>query len=217
MNIAGSTNGRSSLSESEDFGPNPSPATIRFTLLDYSKKGRITNMERSIIFTNPDIKYKDIYISGILELQKEGRHLEDNIIELQNNFEKYLEDVEKESQGIDLKEGRVPQTIFWMIVDGVYVGRVSIRHYLNEYLSKEGGHIGYDVVPSDRKKGYGTELLKYGLVKSKEMKLEKVLVTCDENNIASRKIIEKCGGVLENVIKKDNLPSKCRFWINLIV
>ncbi len=173
-------------------------------------------MEKDIIFTNPNTKYKDTYISGILELQKEGRNLEDDIVELQNNFEKYLENVEKESKGVELKGGRVPQTVYWMIADGVYIGRVSIRHYLNENLLKEGGHIGYDVIPSKRKNGYGTKLLEYGLLKSKEMKLEKVLVTCDEENVGSRKIIEKCGGVLENVIKNENAPAKCRFWISLI-
>ena len=172
-------------------------------------------MEKNIIFVNPNIKYKDTYINGILELQKEGRNLEDNVIELQNNFEKYLEDVEKNLKGLDLKEGRVPETIYWMIVDGVFVGRVAIRHYLNENLLNVGGHIGYYVVPSKRRMGYGTKLLEYGLEKSKEMKLEKVLITCDENNIASRKIIEKCGGVLENIIKNGDATAKCRFWINL--
>ena len=177
-------------------------------------------MEKPFIFTTPNIKYKETYLSGIKEFQQEGRHLEDDVNDLENNFEKYVEKCEADSRAkeIDPKTGWVPQTIYWMIMDGKYLGRVSIRHFLNDKLLKLGGHIGYDVVPSERKKGYGTELLKYALVKSKEMSLEKVLLTCDEENIASRKIIEKCGGVLENIVpgEKEGDCSKCRFWISLV-
>lgn len=173
-------------------------------------------MQKSLIFTIPDVSYKDTYLEGIKEFQKEGRHLDNDINDLQNNFEKYIKKCEEESKGINLKVGRVPQTTYWLIVDGVYAGRVSIRHLLNDKLLKMGGHIGYDVIPSERKKGYGTELLKYALVKVKEMSLEKVLLTCDEDNVASRKIIEKCGGILENVVPAEGENvAKCRFWISL--
>ena len=178
-------------------------------------------MHKNLIFTTPDKKYKDTFLKGIEEFQKEKERLYPtvdalDISDLKNNFEKYLEKWDKESKSIDLEPGRVPQTIYWLIVDGVYTGQVSVRHHLNDNLLKVGGNIGYGVVPSERRKGYGTELLRRALVECKEMGLDKVLVTCDENNVGSRKIIEKNGGVLENIVPTEtDKPAKCRFWINL--
>lgn len=174
---------------------------------------------QSFIFTTPNIKYKDTFISGIEQLKKEGiqRYQGEDIDDLRNNFEKYLEKWDQNSRGENLKPDRVPDTKYWLIVDDKFVGVAYFRHYLNDDLLKQGGHIGYFVVPDERKKGYGTELLKYVLIKAKEKGLDKVLVTCDETNIGSRKIIEKCGGVLENIISGETAdsPKKCRFWINL--
>ena len=198
----------------------------------------------SFIFTTPNIKYKDTYIKGVEEFQKEDKQKNINdstvdyndpkesfkkymsrwdehtflIDDLTKNFDKYLKRWQDESRGINLRPGYVPQTNYWLIVNGVYVGRVAIRHFLNEKLLTVGGHIGYNVIPSERRKGYGTELLKYALIKSKEMGLDKVLLTCDETNTGSRKIIEKCGGVLENIVDGEtaNSSRKCRFWISLI-
>src|SRR3989344_8456793 len=82
-----------------------------------------------------------------------------------------------------------------------YIGRLSIRHKLNDHLLKIGGHIGYDIRPSKRSRGYGTAILRLGLPKAKELRIERALLTCNENNIASLKIIEKAGGVLESKVQ----------------
>ncbi len=169
------------------------------------------------IFTIPVEKYKNTYIDGIKDFQKEGiRYLNDDINDLQNNFNNYLEKWSMDSEGVNLANDRVPQTVYWLIVNNVYVGRVSIRHTLNNHLLKVGGHIGYDVIPSERKKGYGTALLKFALIKAKELGIDSALLTCDEDNIGSRKIIEGAGGILENILKSENNePNECRFWIQL--
>jgi len=164
----------------------------------------------------PSLKYKKSYLGSLGEFQKEGRNLEINANELKNNFENFLTSIQDESRGKNLKGGRVPQTTFWAIEGEEYVGRISIRHHLNDHLKVVGGHIGYEVRPSKRNLGHGTQMLKQVLPKAKELGIIKALVTCDSDNVASRKIIEGSGGVLEDkATTESNKPTKLRFWIDL--
>lgn len=107
-------------------------------------------------------------------------------------IEKLKED-DKESHG---REGRVRQATLWMIDGDKYIGSLRLRHRLNEQLKEVGGNIGYAVRPSERKKGYATQMLALGLDKAREEGLAEVLVTCDEDNVASQKVIEANGGEL---------------------
>ncbi|MFV0626126.1 MAG: GNAT family N-acetyltransferase [Alphaproteobacteria bacterium] len=106
------------------------------------------------------------------------------------------------------QSGKVPQTYYILFVDDVPVGFSKLRHFLTPSLLKHGGHIGYGLSPKYRGKGYAKILLLETLKKAKEMKIEKVLVTCNDNNCASYKTIEKCGGVLENIEEASR-----RYWI----
>ena len=107
-----------------------------------------------------------------------------------------------------------PATTYWLVDNGEYIGGVSIRHELNEHLKNIGGHIGYDIRPSKRQQGYGTNVLALALPKAKELGISRVLVTCNVTNTASRKIIEKNGGVLENQVPDPETGiDKLRFWI----
>lgn len=108
----------------------------------------------------------------------------------------------------DRSHGRVPATFLLAEVDGVLVGRTSIRFELNAELAVTGGHIGYCVLPAHRRRGYATEILRQSLVVAREHGVTRALVTCDETNRASRRVIEKCGGELENVV-----AGTCRYWI----
>jgi predicted acetyltransferase len=94
----------------------------------------------------------------------------------------------------------VPATFLVAEVDGAVVGRVSIRHRLTEMLLAIGGHIGYAVLPEHRRLGYATEMLRQSLVIARSYDIGPVLVTCDDDNIASARTIERCGGILENVV-----------------
>jgi predicted acetyltransferase len=164
----------------------------------------------------PSIQYKESYIEAAKEFQKERRYLDVIIDDIENDFQKFADKFQDEADGKNLKEGRVPQTTFWAIENDEYVGRISIRHYLNDHLQLHGGHIGYDVRPSKRKLGHGTQMLKLVLPKTKELDITKALLTCDSTNIASRKIIESCGGVFENEVPtEEGKPTKLRFWIDL--
>ncbi|UNK21327.1 GNAT family N-acetyltransferase [Paenibacillus sp. N3/727] len=114
----------------------------------------------------------------------------------------------KTAQGMDLPEGYVPQTLYWLYVNGIPVGYGKLRHYLTDKLLEHGGHIGYVIRPSERSKGYGRLLLKELLDKAKEKQISEVLLTCDEDNAASRRIIESNGGRL-----KDIHDGSCKYWI----
>jgi len=133
------------------------------------------------------------------------------------NFGKYVRDRLDWKEGKSLPEGWVPGSTFWLIRDDkVIVGTSSLRHKLTEHLRNIGGHIGFNIRPSERRKGYGTAILALTLEKAKELRLKRVLVTCDDNNIASAKIIEKNGGILEDKYCNDELEQpKRRYWIEL--
>lgn len=106
------------------------------------------------------------------------------------------------SRGINLPEGYAPATTFFALrkSDNKVVGIVDVRHKLTEYLFNYGGHIGYTVLPSERRQGYGVQILTLALDYCKSIDINKVLVTCVDYNKPSCRTIEKCGGVLENKI-----------------
>jgi len=110
-------------------------------------------------------------------------------------FADYLTQLEHTRQGLALSEGWVPATFLLAEVAGVVVGRLSLRHELNDFLSRIGGHIGFGVLPEHRGGGHATSMLRAGLQLAANLGLTRVLLTCDEPNLASRRVIEKCGGV----------------------
>ncbi len=131
-------------------------------------------------------------------------------------FSEYVKKLEGWSLGKGLPDNCVPATFLVGVVDGHIVGRLSLRHCLNDFLERIGGHIGYGVVPQYRKQGYATEMLRQALPICESLRIKKVLITCDVDNQASMKTIERCGGVFENETNDPELEiQKRRFWINL--
>ncbi|HET6627387.1 MAG TPA: GNAT family N-acetyltransferase [Nocardioidaceae bacterium] len=102
----------------------------------------------------------------------------------------------------------VPCTELWMIADGEYVGRISLRHRLTDLLLTWGGHIGYSVRPTARRRGCASRALALMLPRCAELGIDPVLVTCDTDNVASRRTIETNGGRYE-----DTREGKLRFWV----
>lgn len=131
------------------------------------------------------------------------------------NFDDYLKQLDDHRAGVNLPERFVPSTFLVAEVDGAIVGRTSIRHRLNEFLLAEGGHIGYGVLATCRRCGYATEILRQSLIIARSIGIDRVLVTCDDDNVGSIKTIEACGGQLENVVTtRTEQPPKRRYWID---
>jgi predicted acetyltransferase len=107
-----------------------------------------------------------------------------------------------------LPEGIVPASFYWWVEGETYLGRLSIRHSLTQWLLDFGGHIGYVVRPSARRQGHATRMLAAALPIASSLGLDPVLLTCDDTNEPSRRVIEANGGVFE-----DQRGEKLRYWV----
>jgi predicted acetyltransferase len=107
----------------------------------------------------------------------------------------------------------VPATFLVAHLGSDLVGRVSVRHELNAFLRDFGGHIGYGVRPSHRRRGHATEMLRQALVVARAEGVDRVLVTCDDDNTGSAAIIESAGGVLDDVRVAPDGAHRRRYWI----
>lgn len=125
----------------------------------------------------------------------------------------HLHRLEQLRRGLEVPPDRVPATFLVAQVGTHLVGRVSIRHELNEYLSDFGGHIGYGVRPRHRRRGYATEILRQALVVARAEGVDRVLLTCDDDNIASAAVVERAGGTFDDVRRAPDGTSKRRYWI----
>lgn len=130
-----------------------------------------------------------------------------------HDFDHYLEDLELKTA----TEGRVPDSVFFLLDTerDRLLGAVNIRHYLNDALLKAGGHIGDGIRPSERRKGYATELVRLALEECRKLGIQRVLMTCDRDNIGSAKSIIKNGGVLENEFINGEGQVEQRYWVEL--
>lgn len=102
----------------------------------------------------------------------------------------------------------VPCTTLWWVDGTEYLGRLAIRHRLNAFLLDVGGHVGYDVRPSARRRGHATAMLRSALPWARELGIESALITCDDDNAGSIRVIEAAGGELEDVRR-----TKRRYWV----
>lgn len=147
---------------------------------------------------------------------------DDEILAIEQDHQKFIDSYYEtkpptwiNEYGLEVR--RVPQTKFWFVDDKTFIGEISIRHELNDYLLNRGGNIGYGVRPDMTNQGYATLILRLALDFCRgALGLDKVLITADETNIASLKVIEKNGGMMED-IRVDGSTSRPfrRFWITL--
>lgn len=128
------------------------------------------------------------------------------------DFPAYMESLEVKEDGGPL----VPDSTFFCLDTerGIVVGAVNIRHYLNDSLLLNGGHIGDGVRPSERRKGVATRMIALALTECRKLGIERVLMVCDKENVGSARSIMKNGGILENEVVVDGVTEQ-RYWIDL--
>ncbi len=131
------------------------------------------------------------------------------------SFEIFVKSLKDNSKGLNLPAGYVPSTTLWLIDDDEVIGRIRIRHYLTEQLKQNGGHIGYYIRPSKRNMGYGNRILQLGLMETKKLGIKKALLTCENSNLGSIKIIESNGGILDDTQERDGKEKLRRYWIDI--
>jgi predicted acetyltransferase len=166
----------------------------------------------------PDVRYRQSFVEAMVEFADEGRTgdhsmVGDDILGFSATwgtpagFRAYVDQLI-----LDASEPRqadfVETTSFFWVEGDEYLGRIAVRHRLNAWLREVGGHIGYDVRRTARRQGHATAMLRAVLPFCRDLGIEQALVTCDTDNIGSQRVIEKCGGVLE-----DERVGKLRYWI----
>ena len=179
--------------------------------------------DKELILVAPTMEYEQQAIQFIDEVDRVD--LDPNnrfagfahLNEYRNNYADWLDYLERKQHEETVPEGHVPANTFFAVRKGddKIVGIIDIRHKLNEYLLLYAGHIGYSVVPSERRKGYGYQQLLLALEFCKKLGIDRVLITCNDYNIGSYKTIEKAGGVLENKILNTHSGAiERRYWID---
>lgn len=176
------------------------------------KNGRKMNLK----LVKPSLKFKEKHYEYIRKWEISKEEMVPYSMELLNqDFETWLDNTYKIEKEETCLPNLVPAETYYLTDEKENIlGAINIRHKLNDYLFNYGGHIGYGILPSERKKGYATKMLKLALIKAKQMNISKILITCDKTNTASAKTIISNGGVLENEVSEKNIMVQ-RYWIVL--
>ena len=163
----------------------------------------------------PAPRYKAAILDAVAEMQAIGEW-DISPEAFAARFDDMLREIAAAKDPATAPPGVLPYEDFWLMEDEVWIGLLTLRCQLNQQFLQSGGHIGYVIRPSKRRRGYGTVLLRLGLHKARERGLSRVLLTCDETNTGSRKIIEANGGQFENaVVVEGQTAKKLRYWISL--
>ena len=163
----------------------------------------------------PALLYKAAILDAVAEMQAIGEW-DISPDAFAARFDDMLREIAAAKDPATARPGALPYEDFWLMEQDIWIGLLTLRLQINEQFLRSGGHIGYVIRPSRRRRGYGTALLRLGLDKARERGLQRVLLTCDETNIGSRKIIEANGGQFEDavVVAGQDIP-KLRYWISL--
>lgn len=165
----------------------------------------------------PDVRYRASFLAAMDEFAQEGRAGDDSMVgrdlaehagrwHTDAGFAEYVANTVARER--TAPANFVTDTSLWWVEGEEYLGRISIRHELTDFLREVGGHIGYDVRRSARRQGHATRMLAAALPVAHRWGIDPALITCDTDNLGSRRVIEANGGVLEDVRN-----GKCRFWV----
>ncbi|WP_307475144.1 GNAT family N-acetyltransferase [Paenibacillus harenae] len=172
-------------------------------------------MMEKLRLTKPTEALKDAYMEYYREWLQSGEDAVPWVVSKNPaDFEGMLAWYAEREKGINLPEGWVPDSTYWLVTEqNRLLGVANLRHSLTPFLMDRGGHIGYGIRTSERRKGYAGELLRLALIEAKQLGISEVLVVCDAINTASAKTILKNGGSPDmDFIEEDGNVIK-RFWI----
>ncbi|QST01140.1 GNAT family N-acetyltransferase [Pontibacillus sp. ALD_SL1] len=174
-------------------------------------------MKQHLKLVEPSIELQAAYQSYYNEWVESGENIIPFVLQKDpTDFEAMLLYLQNNSKGIGQPEGWLPDSTFWLTNEyNRILGIVNIRHGLTEFLKKSGGHIGYGIRPSERRKGYATAILQLALEKAKELGIQEALVVCDADNEGSMKTILNNGGVQDADHIEENGNVVKRFWIGV--
>lgn len=172
-------------------------------------------MEEKVLLVKPTVSLEKDYLDFYQEWKASGEDMIPWVIEKDpTDFQGMVQFLLNNEKGNNLPEGWVRDSTYWLVNESNRIlGAVNIRHALTERLFNCGGHIGYGVRPSERRKGYATKILAMSLEKTRELGIEKVLVVCDAINTASERTILKNGGKEDASFTEENGNVVKRFWI----
>lgn len=165
----------------------------------------------------PSEAYRDSFLAALAEIRQNPVEASVYRKELEVSEETFAAYLERLARDRTMPQpGMVPQTQYWVVEGKQFLGRVNVRHHLNAVLSAPGGggHIGYLIRPSVRRVGIGGVVLAQALEKARELGLDEVVLSCNNENIPSWKIIEKNGGVLQGVYELSPGVFERRYLIN---
>lgn len=170
----------------------------------------------SLKLIEPAVSLEKEYKEMLNEWHVTGEPMVPFVLEYEiTDFKKFVEQLNGFKNGIGIPDTFVPHSTFWLVNESNKIlGVVNIRHKLNDKLLLEGGHIGYGIRPSQRRKGYATKILELALEETKKLGITKALVTCDKDNTASEKTILKNKGIFyRETIFEGKI--KLSYWINI--
>jgi predicted acetyltransferase len=167
----------------------------------------------------PTEDYKDSYLEALNEYHEEGRYAFMNTIDLQDNFETFIDQLRNGKRHMHKPYADwvdpVPETILWMVKEDKYIGTFNIRHRLNWHLEKWGGHVNFVIRPSMRGKGFGKKILQKGMPFACHFGIERALLTIGPNNGAAIRLVEFCGGTMEDETQQtERFPPRKRYWLD---